>query len=74
MRAISGADMPVLDANKIDARWRVEKCLARLARRFNATASPCANDLTNTSGGRITTSTIVMRPRSPSVARFRSNV
>jgi hypothetical protein len=71
MRAISGADMPVFDANRTDARWRVEKCFARFERRFNVTASPCANGRTNTSGGRITTSIIGMRPCSPPTTGFR---
>src|SRR5215218_3760847 len=75
MRAISGADMRVFEASRIDARCRVEKCLARSARRFNMTASSCANGLTNTSGARTTTtSLIVMHPSSPPAGGFRSNL
>ena len=43
---------------------------SRRARR----ASSCNNGLTNTSGGRITTSTVEMQPNSPTTASLRSNV
>jgi hypothetical protein len=71
--AICGADILTFDANKIAARCLVDSCLARLADRLSRTASSCNSGLTNTSGGRIITSTIEMRPNSPRTARFRSN-
>src|SRR3954469_9345535 len=72
--AICGTELPTLDASRIAARCRVATCLALLARLFSATASSCASGLTNTSGGRITTSTVEMRPHSPPTADFRSNL
>ena len=68
--AICGTELPTLDANKIAARSRVAKCLASLARRLSRRASSCASGLTNTSGGRTTTSLIAMRPHSPPPATF----
>src|SRR3954466_14022818 len=72
--AIYGTEFPTPDANKIAARSRVAKCLAFLARLFNAVASASASDRTNTSGGRILTSTNRMHPNSPPAASFRSNL
>src|SRR3954452_23004429 len=72
--AICGTEFPTPDANKIAARSRVAKCLAFLARLFNAVASASASGLTNTSGGRILTSTNRMHPNSPPAASFRSNL
>ena len=73
MSAIWGADICVLEAKMIAARWRVDWCLACLDIRFSCTASPWARGLTNTSGGRIATSVVgVMRPSSPVGGSFRS--
>jgi len=62
--------MRVFDASTIDARSRVEKCLAFFDRRFKLTASPCASGLTNTSGGRSATFIVGMRPSSTPARGF----
>ena len=58
--AICGADMPVEDANKIIARWRLDWYLAFLEIDFSRAPSSGASSRTNTSGGRIATSMVVM--------------
>jgi hypothetical protein len=74
-RAISGADIPVDDASKIIARWRLAWYFARLEIDLSRLPSSGNSSRTNTSGGRIATSDIGdMRPGSPSAASFRSNV
>ena len=78
IRAICGTLISVFEARRIDARCLVEACLARFDSRFNRCPSCRANSRTNTSGGRINTSTVEMRPDSttdqPDPAHFRSNL
>src|SRR3954454_17564217 len=72
--AICDADMPVEDANKMIARWRLDWYLAFLEIDFSRAPSSGESARTNTSGGRIATSILVIRPSSPRTASFRSNV
>src|SRR4051794_39280222 len=72
--AICGADMPVEDANTMIARWRLDWYLAFREIDFNRAPSSGESARTNTSGGRIATSMLVMHPSSPRTASFRSNV
>src|SRR6185436_5574647 len=72
--AICGADIPVEDANTMIARWRLDWYLAFLEIDFSRAPSSGESARTNTSGGRIATSILVMRPNSPPTASFRSNV
>src|SRR4051794_38786339 len=66
--------MPVAEANTIIARWRADSYLAFLEIDFNREPSSGQSSRTNTSGGRIATSTVVMVPNSLRTASFRSNV
>src|SRR3954469_4893138 len=66
--------MPVAEANTIIARWRADSYLAFLEIDFNRGPSSGESSRTNTSGGRIATSTVVMVPNSLRTASFRSNV
>src|SRR4051794_26435252 len=66
--------MPVAEANTIIARWRADSYLAFLEIDFNREPSSGESSRTNTSGGRIATSTVVMVPNSLRTASFRSNV
>src|SRR4051812_1673601 len=67
--------MPVDDASRIIARWRLDWYLARLEIDFNRAPSSGESSRTNTSGGRIATSRLgTHRPPSPPEASFRSNV
>ena len=54
--AICGADMPVAEASKIIARWRLDWYLAFLEIDFSRAPSSGESSRTNTSGGRIATS------------------
>src|SRR3954464_5080522 len=56
--------MPVAEANTIIARWRADSYLAFLEIDFNREPSSGESSRTNTSGGRIATSTVVMVPNS----------
>src|SRR4051794_27400898 len=72
--AICGADMPVEDANRMIARWRLDWYLAFLEIDFSRAPSSNESSRTNTSGERIATTMIEMRPSSPRAASFRSNL
>src|SRR3954469_9873155 len=61
--AICGAVIPTFEASNTAARWRVHRCLARFESRLSRTPSSCNNGLTNTSAGRIITSTVKMPPK-----------
>jgi hypothetical protein len=74
-RAISGADIPVDDANRIIARRRLDWYFARREIDLSLLPSSGVSSRTNTSGGRIATSLVGdMRPGSPPKPSFRSNV
>ena len=78
MRAICGTLINVAEASRIEARCRVDACFAVLDSRFSRCPSCGANSRTNTSGGRIDTSSSRMRSNSTATVEvppgFQSNL